>query len=182
MKIGTKRLLELVKEINLVKGLSKRELNNPEGSAFELRVGEVYRIKEGRAFLGVEDRATPPIELIAKYNPLKKQTITLKPGDYVLIKTIEKVNLPENITASFGPRTTLQRCGVQLITTNVSPGYSGELTFGLKNHNKTKEFELELGARITQIQFEYTSENISTYRGQWQGGRVSTEGQIEEQV
>ena len=44
MIIGTKRLLELVKDpcIRLVEGLCERELANPEGEGFDLRVGEVY--------------------------------------------------------------------------------------------------------------------------------------------
>ncbi len=61
-------------------------------------------------------------------------------------------------------------------------GYCGELTFGLKNHSKYNDFILELGARITQIIFHENTENISEYRGQWQGGKVSTQGQIETQV
>jgi len=35
--------------------LSQRELTNPEGAGFDLRLGEVYKIK-GTAFLGEEER------------------------------------------------------------------------------------------------------------------------------
>ncbi len=179
--IGTKKLLELVKSINLVENLCERELTNPEGEGFDLRVGEVYDIKGGDSFLGITDRATPETNLIKSYNPHKNEFIIFNPGDYRLIKTIEKVNLPDNISALFTPRTTLQRSGILLITSNASPGYSGELTFGMKNIGKNK-FTLELGARIATVLFFETSENISKYRGQWKGGRVSTEGQKETQI
>ena len=177
--IGTKQLLELVREKKLVENLCSRELENPEGTGFDLRVGEVFRIKDGEAYLGEEQRKTPETESIAKHG--KDKHITLKPGDFVLVKTIEKVNLPSDIAAIFRPRSTLQRCGVGLFTATASPGYSGELTFGMSNLGKNN-FNLELGARIVHIIFFNTGENISSYRGQWQNGRVSTEGKAETQV
>ena len=177
--IGTKELLKLVKENNLVENLSERELTNPEGAGFDLRVGEVFRIKDGESFLGEKERFTPDVELIAKYR--EKNEITLKPGEFVLVKTIEKVNLPKDIAAIFRPRSTLQRSGIGLFTATANPGYSGELTFGMCNLGKNN-FRLEMGARIVHILFFNTSENFSAYRGQWQGGRVSTKGKKETQV
>jgi deoxycytidine triphosphate deaminase len=177
--IGTKELLRLVKEINLVENLCDRELINPEGAGFDLRVGEVFEIKEGDSFLGEFERHTPETKSVAKYG--EKKGITIEPGEFVLVKTIEKLNLPKDIGCFFRPRTTLYRSGVSLFTAAASPGYSGELIFGMKNEGKNY-FRLEMGARIVHALFFKTSENISEYRGQWQGGRVSTEGKKETQV
>ena len=177
--IGTKELLKLVKENNLVENLSERELENPEGAGFDLRVGEVFRIKEGDAFLGETERFTPDIESIARHG--QEKSILLKPGEFVLVKTIEKVNLPFDIGAIFRPRTTLYRSGITLHTAAASPGYSGELIFGMFNSGKNF-LRLEIGARIVHALFYRTGENISAYRGQWQHGRVSTEGKTEKQV
>jgi deoxycytidine triphosphate deaminase len=165
-------------ENNLVENLSSRELENPEGTGFDLRVGEVFKISEGEAFLGVTDRSTPDVKSICTINEYKD--ITIRPGEFFLVKTVEKVNLPDNIAAIFRPRSTLQRCGVALFTATANPGYSGELTFGLCNLGKN-DFRLEMGARIVHILFFETSDNVSAYRGQWQGGRVSSEG-VERQV
>jgi deoxycytidine triphosphate deaminase len=177
--IGTKELLRLVKEEKLVENLCDRELENPEGAGFDLRVDEVFIIEGGEAFLGEFDRHTPKVGSVAKYG--QQKDIVLKPGDYVLIKTMEKVNLPSDVAAIFRPRSTLQRCGVALFTATASPGYCGELTFGLKNLGKN-DFKLEMGARVAHIIFFKTSGNVSDYRGQWQGGRVSTQGFKETQV
>jgi hypothetical protein len=38
-------------------------LKNPEGAGFDLRVGEIYKIK-GKGFLGVEERETPNAEKV----------------------------------------------------------------------------------------------------------------------
>src|SRR3989304_2691173 len=98
MPIGPESLLKLVKEKKLVSKLDQRELKNPEGAGFDIRVGEVYAIS-GNAFLGRDERETPKVELLAKYNPRKKTTFVLKPGDFVLIKTIESIKLPADIAA-----------------------------------------------------------------------------------
>lgn len=169
----------LVDEKKLVENLCDRELQNPEGAGFDLRVGEVFTFEEGEAFLGENERHTPKTNSIARYN--QEKDVILKPGDFVLVKTIERVNLPDDIAAIFRPRSTLQRCGIGLFTATASPGYCGELTFGMYNFGKNN-FRLELGARIVHIIFFKTTDNISEYRGQWQGGRVSTEGESESQV
>lgn len=177
--IGTKELLKLVKNKKLVENLSERELTNPEGAGFDLRIGEAFRIMKGESFLGVEDRHTPEAVSFAKYG--KEKGIILKPGSFILVKTMEKVNMPSDIASIYRPRSTLQRSGIALFTAATSPGYSGELTFGMANLGKN-DFKLEMGARIAHAVFFKTSENHSNYRGQWQGGRVSTQGQREKQV
>lgn len=195
MVLGPKLLLKLVKTKKLVEGLSERELTNPEGAGFDLRLGEVYRIK-GSAFLGETHRKTAEIELIAKYNGSQKKKnsyiaggddrikkrdskltpmskIIIRPGEFYLVKTIESVNMPQNLTASITPRSTTYRSGLFLRTGNVPPGYCGELVFGLKNEG-TATVEIEMGARFAHIQFSEVKGGGNLYRGQWQGGRITT--------
>jgi len=169
MIISPKELLKLVKKVKLVEGLSERELTNPEGAGFDLRLGEVYKIS-GKAFLGETHRQTPDIESIAVYG--KQKSIKIKPGDFFLVKTIEKINLPIDLSAVILPRTTTFRSGLFLRTGPVQPGYSGELTFGLKNEGPIT-VEIEMGARFVHILFHEIKGVGSQYRGQWQGGRVS---------
>lgn len=172
MILGPKLLLDLVKKKKLVENLSERELTNPEGAGFDLRLGEVYKIS-GKAFLGVTERHTADIDLVAKYNEKKPSSVKIKPGDFLLVKTIEDVNMPDNLTASITPRSTTYRSGLYLRTGNVPPGYCGGLTFGLKNEGPIT-VEIEMGARFVHIQFAEVKGKGNMYRGQWQGGRVST--------
>lgn len=171
MILGPKILLKLVKEKKLVENLSERELTNPEGAGFDLRLGAVYKIK-GKGFLGIEERQTPESFLVAEYNVKKKSKIVFKPGDFYLVQTIESFNLPENLTANFKPRTTTFRSGLFLRTGNVAPGYKGQVAFGMKNEGPSV-VEIELGSRFVHVQFEEVKGGGSSYRGQWQGGRVS---------
>ncbi len=169
MILGPNKLLQLVKKIKLVEGLSERELTNPEGSGFDLRLGEVYKIS-GKAFLGETHRQTADITLVKKYG--KHKSVKIKPGDFFLAKTIEKINLPINLSAVILPRTTTFRSGLFLRTGPIQPGYQGELTFGLKNEGPIM-VEIEMGARFAHVLFHEIKGVGSKYRGQWQGGRVS---------
>ena len=172
MVIGPKKLLQLVKENKLVEGLAERELSAPEGAGFDLRLGELYKIS-GKSYLGVTHRDTAKIKLKIKYEKSKINKITIKPGEFYLARTIEKVNTPLNITINFKPRTTTFRSGLFLRTGNVAPGYCGKLTFALKNEGPIP-VTLEMGCRIVHAQFEWVDGGGSLYRGQWQGGRVTT--------
>ena len=86
---------------------------------------------------------------------------------------MEKVNLPKDIAGYPYSRSTLFRSGVSFFSNQVAPGYQGPLIFGLKNEG-TVALELEIGARFAHVQFEYVDGGGSKYRGQWQGGRVTT--------
>jgi deoxycytidine triphosphate deaminase len=170
MVLGVKKLLKLVKEKRLVENLSERELKAPEGAGFDLRIGELYEV-EGKGFLGVEERETPKIKLIVKHNSKKK--VVLEPRTYYLMKTMEKLNLPENLLALFTPRSTLYRSGIYIFGGQTAPGYRGELTTGIYNFRDEK-FELEMGARVIHIMFFEVKGKSNLYRGQWQGGRITT--------
>lgn len=175
MILGIKELHKLVKEKNLVENLCEREQNNPEGAGFDLRLGEIYELK-GDGFLGVDERDTPNISLVAKNKDGKNEkenSFVFEPRKYYLIKTMEKVNLPTTLSGIIFPRTTLFRSGLVLFNGIVQPGYSGELTFGISNLGKSN-IRVSFGARIVHITFHEVLGEGNQYRGQWQGGRVAT--------
>jgi deoxycytidine triphosphate deaminase len=173
MILGHSELKKLIKSKNLVTGLSKRDIDAPEGCVFDLQLDKVYSLA-GKAFLGIDERETPELVEVAAFDAKNKSSFIFKPGTYYLTKTIEKVNLPENIAGIIKPRSTLYRSGLILRTGIVNPGYDGELYFGLFNAGQI-EVEIELGARFAQIYFtEVKGKAVNTYRGQWQGGRATT--------
>lgn len=177
MILGIKRLHELVEKVNLVENLCNRELNSPEGAGFDIRMGEIYEL-EGGGFLGIESRNTPEAKLTAKNNPEKNEDenfFIFEPGKYYLVKTMEKVNLPTTLSGIIFPRTTMFRSGLGLFNGVVQPGYCGELTFGVCNLGK-QNIKVSFGARIAHITFHEVLGEGNQYRGQWQGGRVSTNG------
>ena len=161
MVIGREKILELVKRKKLIEDFSEDCLG---GAGYDLRVGGIYRLKGG-GFLGTFKRETPDVEEI------RFDEYSLKPDEYVLVETLERVNMPENLIARVLPRSSLFRCGCSLVTALVDPGYAGVLIFGLRNLSEF-EFRIEKGARVAQIVFEQVEGKTRSYEGRYQGGRV----------
>jgi deoxycytidine triphosphate deaminase len=142
--------------------------DNIQPSGVDIRVKAIYRLKNG-GYLGVQNRKTPDIEVISKEVGKK---VILNPNEFVLVETMEKVNMPNDISAIILPRSSLFRCGASLHTAVVDPGYIGTLTFGMKNLSEFP-FEIEIGSKIGQIVFEEVKGNTKLYNGKYQGGKVT---------
>ena len=173
MILGPKKLLQLVKTKRLVEDLDKRELTTPEGAGFDIRLGEIHKFDGGKAFLGITHRETPKIKTVAVYNSKKSTVYKIKPGEFVLMSSIETFNIPLDITVNFKPRTTTFRSGLIIRTGNVAPGYHGKVTFAAVNEG-TIPVTIELGCRFAHAQFEWVDGGGTQYKGQWQGGRITT--------
>ena len=163
--LGHERIKELIKTKKLLENVDEK---NIQPAGVDIRVKCIYRLKNG-GFLGVKDRRTPDVEVVAKY---KDEKFTLKPNEFVLVETMEKVNMPNDLLAIILPRSSLFRCGVSLHTAVVDPGFIGTLTFGMKNLSD-HPFDIEIGSRIGQIVFEEVKGNTKLYKGKYQGGKVT---------
>lgn len=171
---GLDILRRLVQENNLVENLCERELNNPENAGFDLRLGELHSLK-GDAFIGIDKRKTPDTDIIAKFEKDKRNQIIIKPGDYFLGKTVEKINTPKNLFGIYFLRSTYWRSGIKLVSGMLGPGYKGEISFPVYNAGKSR-VKIELGARIVHVFFVKIEGKSTEYKGQWQSGRISTKG------
>lgn len=182
MYLGIDRILELVNDpdVRLVENLSDRELNNPEGTGLDLRIGKLSRFSGGEGFLGVTERQTPEIEVLADIASYEKTPILISPSKYFLATTMEVVNMPINLVGLLRPRGSLFRAGIILMTGQINPGYKGTLTFGFYNASDIP-FQIELGARIVHLLVAAIDGSTVPYRGQWQGGRINN-SKREEQI
>ena len=196
MKISALKILELNQKHNLLKDLAERELQNPEGSGIDLRVGVVNRIV-GDSFLAADgssrERYSPKLELVGDIDKEGNKLIVMKPGEFLLVTTMEVIHAPAEkikydpsfpegfLIPKVWPRSSLQRGGVSFHATKTDPGYNGKLTFGIKNLGN-EDFKFELGARMFNIEYEPVIGDIKrAYSGQHQGGRVTSGGQKEVQ-
>lgn len=162
-------LLNLINEGKVVKHLSERELNTPEGVGFDLRVSNVSVLTGGGGSLRCETRRTPEV---IDLNINSNGCYYLKPGEIYLVSTIEEFDLPDDLAALFYPRSTLFRSGINFESSVLPPGYVGPMTFSLINNYK-ESFEIEKGARFAHVVFHAVTGDVGRYKGQWQGGRVS---------
>lgn len=164
-------LLPRIARGELIRNISERELSNPEGGGFDLRLNEVFEITDS-GHLGIDYRKTSHTRLLASMESTPGADFSFSAGQFYLITTMEEVSLDSDMMALVHPRSSLFRSGVILATTVTAPGYNGRLTFGLHVAGPVP-FTAELGARFAHIVFLKLDQPANEYRGQWQGGRVS---------
>ncbi len=104
MILGSCRIEERIRKEKL---LENHPAENIQGAGVDLRIGKAYRLKSGGK-LGKEERILPAIEEI------KEEKIVLEKGGYILVETMERVNMPKDLMARVLPRSSLFRCGVSL--------------------------------------------------------------------
>lgn len=158
MFIGHEELIKRIKSQKLLEGHLAESI---QGSGVDLRIDVLYKLESGGR-IGVKDRILPEIS---------ETNYILKPGHYYLFKTIETVNMPEDLVAFMFNRSSLFRCGASLRTAVIDPGYRGALTVGIKNESD-HPIELEKGARLLQIVFAKVDGKTQSYDGRYQGGKV----------
>ena len=149
--------------------LSDRELLDPEGVGFDLRLSGLHTI-QGPGSLLIETRQT------SKATPLEPDSdgiFNLDPKRWYLATTMETMNLPANMAGVIFPRSTLFRSGVELHTSITPPGYAGPLTFGLLVSH-SEGFRIALGARFCHLVLMQVRKGATKYRGQWNQGRVDS--------
>ncbi len=161
MILGREEILRRVQRDKLIKNFNIMCLQQ---AGYDLRVDTIYRIS-GEPFLGVNERRLPQIKEI------RDNIVSVKPMEYLLVKTVEEINMPLDLAAIVLPRTTLFRMGISLRTGVVDPGYKGALVFGLKNESKL-DIGIERGARIAQIIFMKVEGRTAPYKGRYNGGKI----------
>lgn len=87
------------------------------------------------------------------------EPFVLHPGEFALASTLEFIRLPYDIAARLEGRSTWGRLGLEVHATAgfVDPGFSGALTFELKNAGQVP-LPLYAGLRIAQLCFFELSE------------------------
>ncbi len=160
----------------LIENIGEEQISKIEGTTVDLRLDEAYTL-EGPARLSVNSRVTPKTKKILSSSS-DNQFLTIKPNDFVLVQTMETVNIPIDILADVRNRTTMFRCGLYMKTAYISPNYQGVLTFALKNLSNY-HVEIERGFRIACVSFTSIDGDAVPYHGVWQGKRASTNGEEE---
>jgi deoxycytidine triphosphate deaminase len=91
---------------------------------------------------------------ISLSNKREERYLDLEPGDFAVIKTLEKFALSEQLIGIFGQTSELAKNGIQVLHSPfIDPGYIGELEIGIKNVGP-ETFNLEYGAsRIGKVCF-----------------------------
>lgn len=90
------------------------------------------------------------------------EAVTLKPGQYfeilprefVVVETLEKIKMPEDIMAVLYPRSSINRRGLSVdLSGIIDAGYEGNLIIPLKNNTGSQVIRVYPGERFCQLVF-----------------------------
>ena len=151
MILSDKQILKYVKEGRLViKPFSKKQIG-PSGVDF--RVGDQYvRLLPGSRYRS------------KTYNKVEK--VSILANDRVLLSTLERVEMPNDLVGLVNLRSSYARLGLTIAPTVIDAGFKGKLTFIVVG--SSFPVELEVGDRFWHIVFIKSSPSHRAYSGKYQ--------------
>jgi deoxycytidine triphosphate deaminase len=129
------------------------EKDNVRQCSVDLRIKKIFRIKSSKVALTFSKNDVSVEELKLPY--------ILRPGEYILASTIEKINQKNtkfsNLIIS---RSRTFRMGLSIESGIASPQYKGEIIFGIRNISENKIKLQEKDSLVQAVFFEVESDII----------------------
>lgn len=100
--------------------------------------------------------------------PKELQSLLIRPGEFVLAASFERITLPNDLCGLVKDKSTLARQGIALQNTVLEPGWEGYITLEISNHG-TKPYRLLCGQPIAQVLFmQLDTPTELPYKGKYQ--------------
>lgn len=128
MILTDKEISELVKKQNIIEKYSEKNL---QAVSYDLTASNIIQIFN-KIQSTIDLKTTKNIKLSTREMTID-YGYRLMPSEYILIKTKEKINMPENLSGHIRPRTTFSRLGLVLSDQHINPTFSGHLYLGMLN-------------------------------------------------
>jgi dCTP deaminase len=144
-------ILRLVEEGRIVIRPWDASLVQP--ASVDLRLGDSFRVFHNHRTTAIDLR-DPPTNLTEEVIPDAGEAFVIHPGEFVLGRTLEWVELPDDIVARIEGKSSLGRLGLIVHATAgfCDPGWKGTLTLELNNLTRVP-IKLTPGLLIAQLSF-----------------------------
>jgi deoxycytidine triphosphate deaminase len=154
-------------ELSFEPGLDQFQL---QPAAIDIRVGMNFFIpkvwsfgEEGRTGLN-SDHLNNEIknDCLDSLHLKAGQTFELLPGEFILISTLEKINMKSgNLVSILYPRSSTTRRGLSIESGVIDPHYEGSLMIPVFNMTRTQKIRIYPGERIAQLVFYRTESTLT---------------------
>jgi len=149
-------------------------------ASVDLRLGDSFRVFHNHRTSAIDLRS-PPDNLTEEVLVPEGETFVIHPGEFCLGRTLEWVELPDDIVARIEGKSSLGRLGLIVHATAgfCDPGWRGTLTLELNNLTRVP-IKLHPGLEIAQLSFmmldrparrPYGSPDLGSH---YQGQRAAT--------
>lgn len=147
MILGKNKILKLIKKEKIkIKPLKTQNIGP---ASIDLELDNTFRIFPKKNKIEIEKYTD-----YKKYTEVVKGPITLKPGNFILGITKEKIELPENICGLLNGRTKYARLGILIHATAslIHPGVCNKQILEIKNMSQNTII-LKGGLKLCQLSF-----------------------------
>ena len=159
--------------------------NLVQPASVDLRLGDSFRVFHNHRASAIDLRE-PPSGLTEEVTIAKDESFVIHPGEFCLGRTLEWVELPDDIVARIEGKSSIGRLGLIVHATAgfCDPGWQGTLTLELNNLTRVP-IKLYPGLPIAQLSFmaldrpalrPYGSPELGSH---YQGQRAATESRYE---
>ena len=161
------------------------DATNVQPASVDLRLGDSFRVFHNHRATSIDLRS-PPGNLTEEVVLSDGEPFVIHPGEFALGRTLEYVELPDDIVARIEGKSSIGRLGLIVHATAgfCDPGFQGTLTLELNNLTRVPIL-LHPGLPIAQLSFmtldrpaerPYGSPGLGSH---YQGQRAATESRYE---
>jgi dCTP deaminase len=129
------------------------DADHVQPASVDLRLGDSFRVFDNHRITAIDLRDVPA-NLTSEVKVTADQPFVIHPGEFCLGRTLEWVELPDDIVATVEGKSSLGRLGLIVHATAgfVDPGWKGTLTLELNNLTRVP-IKLYPGLLIAQLSF-----------------------------
>lgn len=148
-------------DLDIIKGALEK---NVQQQGIDVRVKEIAKVDTHfPGYIPVEGKTQRPNSI---HCAMLEDHWTLQPG-YYEITFIEGCEMPDNLGLDFKSRSSLIRCGSEVMSGHFDPGFK---TDNMGCYMEVRlPISIEKGACIAQAMVTESNKVENTYNGQWQG-------------
>ncbi len=133
-------------------------------ASINLVLDKVFKIKKQKV-IDWNKNIRPEFEEI-------KLPYTLKQGKYIMCKTLESLEVPQNLTCLVFPTSKIMRSGLLVNGIgSAGPGYQGVLHTGIYNVSGCSVI-LRKGMEIIKLMISDIEGNTIPFKSEWIGGKI----------
>lgn len=125
------------------------------GTSIDVRLGDVLYYEDVQQGGTVDLRMSPPRVPAFRVHHLSHDPYVMRPGEFVLVQTIERFNLPADLAMEFRLRSSAARAGIgHPLSGWADPGWTGSaLTLQIVNMFTSHSIRIHHGMPIGQVVF-----------------------------
>ena len=144
-------ILRLVEEGRIV--VAPWDPNMVQPASVDLRLGDSFRVFHNHKTSAIDLR-DPPRDLTEEVSPAPGEAFVIHPGEFCLGRTLEWVELADDVLARVEGKSSIGRLGLIVHATAgfVDPGWKGTLTLEFANLTRVP-IKLYAGLPIAQLSF-----------------------------